>query len=185
MQVSLGLARIDLQCHFDRFQLRGADAVRTGLVRDRDVPLLNRGLTDLQETAEHLIGRFVFGRRGEPGEHIPMAGAIADQRDGRLVEKDSFGHDLLLQQRQEAQDDVDFFGLEDDVGRVVVTIDTHIGEFEPDAGQDDQLDPIDLDLAPQTGFELLEEEILDDVDAEQLARIEEKERTHDHQAEQR
>ncbi len=75
--------------------------------------------------------------------------------------------------------------LKDDVCRVVVAIDADVGQFKPDARQHHELDPIDLDLAPETRFELLEEEILDDVDAEQLSGIQQQERTHDEEAEQR
>jgi len=114
-----------------------------------------------------------------------MTGPIADQRHGRLIEKDTFGHHLLLQERQQSQDDVDFLGGKHDVAWVVVAVDADVAEFEAEAGEHHQLDAIDFDLAAEAGFELLKKKVFEDIDAEELARIQEEEHTHHHQAEQR
>ena len=105
---------------------------------------LNGRFADLQEAAEHLVGRFVLGRGWKSGENVPMAGLIAYQRDGRLVEKQPFCHDLLLEERQQTQHDVHFLGFEDDVCRVVVAVYADVGQFKPDARQHDELDSIEL-----------------------------------------
>ena len=103
-----------------------------------------------------------------------MAGPVADQRHRRFIEKDAFGHHLLLQQR-DRRSTISISLAENDVGWVIVAVNADVGEFEANAGQHHEFDAIDFDLTAQAGFELLKEEVFEDVDAEQLARIKEDE----------
>jgi len=58
-----------------------------------------------------------------------------------------------------------------------MAIDRYVTQLEANAGQHDQFDTVDLDLSTKAGFELLQKEGFQEVDAGQLSRKKEKQRT--------
>ncbi len=117
--------------------------------------VLNSGLANLEQPADHLESTLLPGGGLKAGHDIPLPVLKAMKCDRRLFEHDAFGDDLFAQQGKQAPDNIDILGSKHHVGRIVMPIDGDTAQFQSDAGEHDKLHALHLNLPSEARFNLL------------------------------